>query len=86
MFYILYNAKTQRTSVCNAAESLLVHRDIAEIFIPLAKKRLDEKNVEIRGCEVTQKLIDCVPATEEDYYTEFLDYIISCKVVLQEII
>lgn len=78
---ILYNAKTQRTSVCNAAESLLVHRDIAEIFIPLAKKRLDEKNVEIRGCEVTQKLIDCVPATEEDYYTEFLDYIISCKVV-----
>lgn len=78
---ILYNAKTQRTSVCNAAESLLVHKDIAEIFLPLAKKRLDEKNVEIRGCEITQKIIECTPATEEDYYTEFLDYIISCKVV-----
>lgn len=78
---ILYNAKTQRTSVCNAAESLLVHKDIAEIFLPLAKKRLDEKNVEIRGCEITGKIIKCTPATEEDYYTEFLDYIISCKVV-----
>lgn len=78
---ILYNAKTQRTSVCNAAESLLVHRDIAELFLPFAKKRLDEKNVEIRGCEITRKIIDCIPATEEDYYTEFLDYIISVKVV-----
>ena len=78
---ILYNAKTQRTSVCNAAESLLVHKDVAEIFLPLAKKRLDEKNVEIRGCEITGKIIDCTPATDEDYYTEFLDYIISCKVV-----
>lgn len=78
---ILDNAKTQRTSVCNAAESLLVHKDIAERFLPAAKKRLDEKNVEIRGCEQTRKIIDCVPATDEDFYTEFLDLIISCKTV-----
>jgi len=78
---IVYNAKTSRPSVCNAEESLLVHKDVAEIFLPYVKKLLDEKNVEIRGCERTQKIIDCVPATEEDFATEFLDYIISVKVV-----
>ncbi len=79
---ILYNAKCSRPSVCNAAESLLVHRDVAEAFLPLAKKRLDEKNVEIRGCGRTRELIpDVVPATEEDYFTEYGDYILSVKVV-----
>ena len=79
---ILYNAKCSRPSVCNAAESLLVHKDIAEAFLPLVKKRLDEKNVELRGCKRTMELIpDVVPATEEDYYTEYSDYILSVKVV-----
>ncbi len=78
---IVYNAKTSRPSVCNAAESLLVHENVAEVFLPYVKMRLDEKNVEIRGCEITRSIIDCVPATEEDYYREYLDYIISVKVV-----
>ena len=79
---ILYNAKTSRPSVCNAAESLVVCEDIAEAFLPLAQKKLSEKSVEIRGCEKTQKILkDCTPATEEDFYTEYLDYIISCKIV-----
>ena len=80
---IVFNAKTSRPSVCNAAESLLVHRDIAEAFLPMCQKKLAEKNVEIRGCEETCKILGdlAVPATEEDYGKEFLDYIISCKVV-----
>ncbi len=78
---IIVNAKTQRPSVCNAAESLLVHEGVAEKFLPLIKEALDEKNTEIKGCERTREIISCTPATEEDYYTEFLDYIISCKVV-----
>ena len=78
---IVFNAKTSRPSVCNAEESLLVHKDIAEIFLPYVKERLDAKNVEIRGCERTAKIIPCTPATEEDFYTEFLDYIISVIVV-----
>lgn len=77
------NGKTQRPSVCNALESLLVHESVAEKFLPMVKARLDEHNVEIRGCEKTKAILgDCVvPATEEDYGTEFLDYIISVKVV-----
>ncbi len=80
---IVDNGKTQRPSVCNAVESCLVHKDIAEEFLYKLKRRLDQHNVEIRGCELTRKIIgDCViPATEEDYATEFLDYIISIKVV-----
>ncbi len=80
---IVFNAKTSRPSVCNAAESLLVHRDVAEAFLPICQKKLAEKNVEIRGCEETCKILGdlAVPATEEDYGKEFLDYIISCKVV-----
>ena len=70
-------------SVCNAVESLLVHKDIAEKFLPMIKAKLDEHNVEIRGCEKTRAILgDCVvPAADEDYATEFLDYIISVKVV-----
>ena len=77
---ITVNAKVTRPSVCNAAESLLVHKDVAEQFLPLAFKALKDKGVEIRGCEVSQKY-GAVAATDEDYYTEFLDYIISVKVV-----
>jgi len=79
---ILFNAKTQRISVCNAAESLVVHKDIAREFLPAAAARLSEKNVEIRGDEATRAILPAaVPASEEDYFTEYLDYIISCRVV-----
>lgn len=80
---IVDNGKTQRPSVCNAIESLLVHKSIADKLLPLIKARLDEHNVEIRGCEKTVAILgDCVvPATDEDYATEFGDYIIAVKVV-----
>ncbi len=80
---IVDNGKTQRPSVCNAVESLLVHEKVADKILPLIKKRLDEHNVEIRGCKRTADILgECVvPATEDDYAKEFLDYIISVKVV-----
>lgn len=79
---IIVNAKTSRPGVCNAAESLLVHKDVAEEFLPMAIEALKEKGVEIRGCKETKKIVPSVlDATEEDFYTEFLDYIISVKVV-----
>jgi glutamate-5-semialdehyde dehydrogenase len=80
---IVYNAKTSRPSVCNAIETVLVHKDIAEKALPAMKKRLDEKHVEIRGCERTRAILGetVVPATEEDWETEFLDYILAVKVV-----
>lgn len=79
---ILVNAKTSRVSVCNACESLLVHRNIKDKFLPNAIKKLRDKNVEVRGCEETLKICkDVILATEEDYGKEFLDYIISVKIV-----
>ncbi len=80
---IVDNGKTQRPSVCNAIESLLVHESIAEKALLAIKARLDAHNVEIRGCEKTAAILgdSVVPATEEDYATEFLNYIISVKVV-----
>jgi len=80
---IIQNAKCSRPSVCNAAETLLVHKDIAEAFLPLAKARLDEYKVELRGDAETQRILDdvVVPATEEDFGTEFYDYILAVKVV-----
>ncbi len=80
---ILYNAKTQRISVCNAAESLLVHKDIADSILPMLKRSLDEKKVELRGDDNTVRILgnSVVPATEEDYAKEFLDYILSVKTV-----
>ncbi len=80
---IVNNGKTQRPSVCNAVESLLVHKDIAREALPAIKAKLDEHNVEIRGCEKTAEILgSCVvPATENDYASEFLDYIISVKIV-----
>ena len=80
---IVYNAKTSRPSVCNAIETVLVHQDIAEKALPLIKAELDKKNVEIRGCERTSAILgDCViPASEDDYAKEFLDFILAIKVV-----
>ncbi len=75
---IVFNAKTQRPAVCNAAETLLVHKDIAEAFLPALAEKLKEKNVEIRGCNKTCALLkEAVPATEADWETEFLDYILA---------
>lgn len=78
---IIINAKTQRIGVCNACESLVIHEAVKDKLLPLLAKALKEKNVEIRGDEKVQQVIDCVPATEEDYGTEYLDYIISMKTV-----
>ena len=79
---IVINAKTQRPGVCNACESLLVHEKIAEAFLPAVGKALQEKKVEIRGDEATQKLVDgSIAATEEDWGTEYADYILSTRVV-----
>lgn len=78
---ILFNAKTSRPSVCNAAEVCLVHRDIAAVFLPLAAKKLAEKQVELRLDEAAAKIISGKPANEHDFDTEFLDYILGVKVV-----
>ncbi len=80
---IIYNAKTSRPSVCNAIETILVHKNIADKALPLIKAKLDEKNVELRGCEKTIEILgDSVkPATEEDYATEYQDYILAVKIV-----
>ncbi len=79
---IIVNAKTQRIGVCNACESLLVHEDISEEFLPMLEQALKEYKVEIRGDERAKAIIpDITEATEEDYGTEYLDYIVSVKVV-----
>jgi glutamate-5-semialdehyde dehydrogenase len=79
---ILINAKCQRPGVCNAAESLLVHADVAATFLPRAGAALSAHGVEIRGCPETCRLVSAAkPATEDDYATEFLDLILSVKVV-----
>lgn len=80
---IIYNAKTSRPSVCNAIETVLVHKDIAEKALPKIKAELDKKNVEIRGCDRTKAILgdSVVPATDNDYAIEFLDYILAVKVV-----
>lgn len=78
---IVYNAKTSRPSVCNACESLVVHKDIAGHILPLIKKALDEKNVIIHGDERCASIIDgVIPADDEDYAKEYLGYEISVKV------
>jgi glutamate-5-semialdehyde dehydrogenase len=79
---IIDNAKTQRLAVCNTCESLVIHEKVSTAFIPMLYQRLHEKGIEIRaderGCNVTPA---CTPAKEEDYYAEYLDKIISLKVV-----
>ena len=86
---IIDNAKTQRIGVCNACESLVVHRAAAREFLPCLKKRLEEKGVEIRGDEEARAIVpEFKAATEEDWGTEYRDYIVSVKVAgsLQEAI
>jgi glutamate-5-semialdehyde dehydrogenase len=79
---IVVNAKCHRPGVCNAAESLLVHADVAAAFLPRALARLRDHGVEIRGCPATCDLFPhAMPATESDYAAEFLDLILSVKVV-----
>lgn len=79
---IIYNAKTQRIGVCNACESLVIHRDIANQFIPLLVERLKKKDVVIKGDDISCAISPYIePATEEDYATEYLDYKISLKTV-----
>ncbi|MCY6372132.1 glutamate-5-semialdehyde dehydrogenase [Clostridium ganghwense] len=79
---IIINAKTQRPAVCNAMETLLVHKNIAEEFLPKLGEKLDSMGVEIRGCSATQNIIKSAKqATEEDWSTEYLDLILAIKVV-----
>lgn len=80
---IVDNGKTQRPSVCNAVESLLVHKDIAREALPLIKARLDQHKVVMHGCQTTRSILgpDVQLATEEDYAKEYLSYDISVKVV-----
>lgn len=80
---IIFNAKTSRPSVCNAIETVLVHRDIARKALPKIKAELDKNEVEIRGCATTKEILgdSVVPATDDDYAKEFLDYILAVKVV-----
>ena len=79
---IVYNAKTDYPAVCNAAETLLIHKDIAEEFFPLIYKKFSENNVELRGCPLSRKIIpDIKKATEDDWYEEYLDLIMAVKIV-----
>ncbi|MCM8800556.1 MAG: glutamate-5-semialdehyde dehydrogenase [Candidatus Omnitrophica bacterium] len=81
---ICFNAKVQRPGVCNAMESMLVHKDVAVRFLPGMLKKFMEANVEIRGCALTRKIVKnkaIKKATEKDYRTEYLDLILSVKVV-----
>ena len=79
---LLVDGKTSRPGVCNALETLLVHRDIAASFLPKAAQALQERGVELRGCERSRALVEGMrPATEEDYAAEFLDLILAIRVV-----
>lgn len=79
---IVFNAKVQRPSVCNAAEKLLVHKSIAKKFLPRIAKRLQGAKVELRGDEAVRTILpNIVPATEDDWYREYLDLILAIKIV-----
>ena len=79
---ITVNAKTQRPGVCNAAETLLVHKDIAEAFLPRVAAALMSEEVELRGCEISRSIIpDMKEASEDDWYREYLDLILAVRVV-----
>ncbi|MBU5627356.1 glutamate-5-semialdehyde dehydrogenase [Oscillibacter sp. MSJ-2] len=79
---LLFNGKCSRPSVCNALETVLVHRDVAQAFLPAAKARLDEASVEWRGCPRACAILPGIqPATEQDYADEFNDYILAARVV-----
>lgn len=79
---ITVNAKTQRPGVCNAAETLLVHRDVAKTFLPDVAGELRAEGVELRGCEVSRGIVpDMKTATEDDWYTEYVDLVMAVRVV-----
>ncbi|MGB9807660.1 MAG: glutamate-5-semialdehyde dehydrogenase, partial [Thermosulfidibacteraceae bacterium] len=79
---ICFNAKVQRPGVCNAMETMLVHSKIAHLFLPRMCKKFMEAGVELRGCERTREIVPEVkPATEDDWYAEYLDLILAIKVV-----
>jgi len=78
---IIVDAKTQYVAVCNATETLLVHKNIAPTLLPVLKERFDEKKTTLKGCHRSQGIIECEVATEEDFATEYLDYTLSIKIV-----
>jgi len=79
---IIINAKTQRPGVCNAAETLLVHSGVADVFLPRAAKELVARGVELRGCPRSRAIIPAMmEATEDDWYTEYLDLILAVRIV-----
>ncbi len=78
---VTVDAKTQYMAVCNAAETLLVHSEIAAAFLPACKAALDEKHVILRGCERARAIIPCQPATEDDWRAEYLDAVLAVRVV-----
>lgn len=78
---VALDSKIQYVAVCNAAETLLVHEDVAQEFLPQMAQSFSEHGVQMRGCEKTRAIIACAPADERDWKTEYLDYIISIKVV-----
>lgn len=80
---VIFNAKTSRPSVCNACEKVLVHRSVAEQALPVIRDALAAKNVEIHGCPETARILgdSVIPATEQDWETEYLDYVIGIRVV-----
>ena len=79
---IIINAKTQRLGVCNACESLVIDKEVAKDFIPILYKELSANKIELRGDELSRQIVaDILPAKEEDYATEYLDRIISLKIV-----
>jgi glutamate-5-semialdehyde dehydrogenase len=79
---IAMNAKVQRPGVCNAMETLLVHKGVAQEFLPRIAQKMRQAGVELRGCELTRCFVpDMKPSTEEDWYTEYLDLILSVRTV-----
>jgi len=78
---IAVDSKCQYVAVCNAAETLLVHTQVAQGFLPQLEQALKQRNVEIRGCARTASIIDCIPAQESDWSTEYLDTVLSVKIV-----
>lgn len=78
---IIDNAKTQRPGTCNAVETVLIHEQMAESILPKLRERLTSKGVEIRGCEKTTQIIECISANEMDWETEYLDFILAVRVV-----
>ncbi len=78
---IAFNAKMQRPGVCNSMETLLVHENVAATVLPEIARDLTAAGCELRGCERTREFIDCIPATEEDWREEYLDTILSIKIV-----